>query len=47
MPAPDPNLDRLLRSAIEQTRLLQLRYRNKNRIVALTTTVSTTALTNR
>jgi hypothetical protein len=33
MPAPDPKLDHLLRTAIEQTRLLQLRYRNKNRIV--------------
>jgi predicted DNA-binding transcriptional regulator YafY len=33
MPAPDPKPDRLLRTAIEQTRLLQLRYRNKNRIV--------------
>ena len=33
MPAPDPKLDRLLRTAIEQTRLLRLRYRNKDRIV--------------
>ena len=33
MPMPDPNLDQLLRTAIEQTRLLRLRYRNKDRIV--------------
>jgi hypothetical protein len=33
MPVPDPKLDQLLRTAIEQTRLLQLRYRNKNWIV--------------
>jgi len=33
MPEPDPKLDQLLRSAIEQTRLLRLRYRNKDRIV--------------
>jgi hypothetical protein len=33
MPTPDPHLDQLLRTAIQQTRLLQLRYRNKNRIV--------------
>jgi len=30
---PDPQLDKLLRTAIEQTRMLRLRYRNKNRIV--------------
>jgi hypothetical protein len=29
----DPGLDQLLRTAIEQTRLLQLRYRGKVRIV--------------
>jgi hypothetical protein len=33
MPIPDPHLDQLLRTAIEQTRLLRLRYRNKDRIV--------------
>jgi hypothetical protein len=33
MPQPDPKLDHLLRTAIEQTRLLRLRYRNKDRIV--------------
>jgi len=33
MQAPDPKLDQLLRTAIEQTRLLRLRYRNKDRIV--------------
>ena len=33
MPEPDPKLDQLLRTAIEQTRLLRLRYRNKDRIV--------------
>src|SRR5271169_724853 len=33
MPMPDPHLDQLLRTAIEQTRLLRLRYRNKDRIV--------------
>ena len=33
MPVPDPELDQLLRTAIEQTRLLRLRYRNKDRIV--------------
>ena len=33
MPMPDPHLDQLLRTAIEQTRLLRLRYRNKVRIV--------------
>ena len=33
MPEPDPKLDHLLRTAIEQTRLLQLRYRKKARIV--------------
>ena len=30
---PDPKLDQLLRTAIEQTRLLRLRYRNRDRIV--------------
>jgi hypothetical protein len=33
MPTPDSQLDQLLRTAIEQTRLLRLRYRNKDRIV--------------
>ncbi len=33
MPEPDPKLDHLLRTAIEQTRLLRLRYRNKDRVV--------------
>ena len=33
MPTPDPDLDQLLRTAIAQTRLLRLRYRNKDRIV--------------
>ncbi len=33
MPTPDPHLDQLLRTAIEQTRLLRLRYQNKDRIV--------------
>jgi len=33
VPMPDPDLDLLLRTAIEQTRLLRLRYRNKDRIV--------------
>ncbi len=33
MPSPDPNLDQLLRTAIEQTRLLRIRYRDKDRIV--------------
>lgn len=33
MPVPDPELDQLLRIAIEQTRLVRLRYRNKDRIV--------------
>src|SRR5579862_7657135 len=33
MPAPDPKLDQLLRTAIEQARLLRLRYLNKDRIV--------------
>ena len=32
MPRPDPHLDQLLRTAIEQTRLLRLRYQNKDRI---------------
>jgi hypothetical protein len=30
---PDPHLDQLLRTAIEQTRLLRLRYHHKDRIV--------------
>ena len=33
MPMPDPQLDQLLRTAIIQTRLLQLCYRTKDRIV--------------
>jgi hypothetical protein len=33
MPAPDPKLDQLLRTAIDQTRLVRLRYRDKDRIV--------------
>jgi len=33
MLVPDPNLDQLLRTAIEQTKLLRLRYRNQDRIV--------------
>lgn len=33
MLTPDPKLDQLLRTAIEQTRLLRLRYRNRDRIV--------------
>jgi hypothetical protein len=33
LPTPDPKLDQLLRTAIEQTRLLRLRYRNRDRIV--------------
>jgi hypothetical protein len=33
LPTPDPQLDQLLRTAIEQTRLLRLRYRNRDRIV--------------
>jgi len=33
MPTPDPHLDQLLRTAIEQTRLIRLRYRDKVRIV--------------
>ncbi len=33
MPTPDPKLDQLLRVAIEQTRLLRLRYQGKVRIV--------------
>ena len=33
MPTPDMEVDRLLRAAIEQTRLLRLRYRGKERIV--------------
>jgi len=30
---PDPNIDQILRAAIAQTRLLQLRYRGRDRIV--------------
>src|ERR1035438_4169312 len=30
---PDPHLDQLLRTAIEHTRLIRLRYLNKDRIV--------------
>jgi hypothetical protein len=33
MPVPDPELDQLLRTAIERTRLLRLRYGGKDRIV--------------
>lgn len=33
MQTPDPSLDVLLRTAIEQRRLLRLCYRNKDRIV--------------
>ncbi|MDQ6708550.1 MAG: hypothetical protein M3Z85_21535 [Acidobacteriota bacterium] len=33
MATPDPNVDRLLRTAIQQTKLLRLRYRNRERIV--------------
>src|SRR5271167_4519808 len=33
LPVPKPPLDQLLRTASEQTRLLRLRYRNKDRIV--------------
>ncbi len=33
MPVPNPNLDSLLRMAIQQTRLLRLRYQGKLRIV--------------
>ena len=33
MPEPDAKLDQLLQTAIEQTRMLRLRYRNKDRIV--------------
>ena len=33
MPTPNPGLDQLIRTAIEQTRLLRLRYRNQLRIV--------------
>jgi len=33
IPVPDTHLDQLLRTAIEQTRLLRLRYHNKVRIV--------------
>ena len=37
-----PNLDQLLRTAIEQTRVLRLRYRGKDRIVEPYDTGSTT-----
>ena len=33
MQTPDPQLDKLLRTAIEQTRMLRLRYHGKSRIV--------------
>jgi len=33
MPMPDPKLDQLLRTAIEHTRLLRLRYQTRHRIV--------------
>ena len=33
VPTSDPHLDQLLRTAIEQTRLLRLRYQDKVRIV--------------
>jgi hypothetical protein len=33
MPKANPNLDQLLQTAIEQTRVIRLRYGNKNRIV--------------
>jgi DNA invertase Pin-like site-specific DNA recombinase len=33
MPLPDPKLDQLLRTAIDQTRLLRLRYQSRDRIV--------------
>jgi hypothetical protein len=33
MPTPDPDLDQLLRTAIEKTILLRLRYQNKDRTV--------------
>ena len=33
MPTPDPQLDHLLRTAIEQTRLMRLHYRNRDRII--------------
>ena len=33
MPEPDAKLDQLLRTAIQQTRPLRLRYRDKDRIV--------------
>jgi hypothetical protein len=32
VPLPGPKLDQLLRTAIEQTRLLRLRYQNRDRI---------------
>ena len=30
---PDPDVDQLLRTAIEQTRLLRLRYQDRDRVV--------------
>ncbi len=33
MPEPEPDLDRILRTAIEQRKLLRLRYRDRDRIV--------------
>jgi hypothetical protein len=30
---PDPQLDQLLRTAIQQTRLMRLHYRNRDRII--------------
>jgi hypothetical protein len=32
-PKPEPNIDPLLRTAIEQRRLLRLRYKNRDRVV--------------
>jgi len=44
MPTTRPELDQLLRTAIEQTRLLRLRYREQRPIVGTrTTTENTTA----
>ena len=33
MSTPDPQLDQLLRTGIEQTRLMRLRYQNRDRII--------------
>lgn len=33
LPSPEPTIDSLLRTAIEQKRLIRLRYRDKERIV--------------